>query len=47
MLVFDGKDVAMESFDAEVMWGSGVPSVVAAARTALGVGIPLSLSLDT
>lgn len=36
MLVFDSANVAMSSFDAEVMWGSGVPSDVAAARTAIG-----------
>ena len=45
--MFDGKDVALSSFDAEVMWGSGVPSTVAAPRTAIGVGIPSSLSLTT
>jgi hypothetical protein len=47
MLVFDSANVALDSFDAEVMWGSGVPSDVAAARTAIGVGVPTSLSLST
>lgn len=47
MLVFNGKNVAMSSYDAEVMWGAGVPSVVAAARTAIGFGIPRKLSMDS
>lgn len=47
MLVFDSANVAIDSYDAEVMWGSGVPNVVAAARTAIGVGVPTSLSLST
>ena len=29
------------------MWGSGVPSVVAAARTAIGIGIPSILSMSS
>ncbi len=47
MLVFDSENVALPSFEAEVMWGSGVPSKSAAARTAIGTGIPHTLSLTT
>ena len=47
MLVYEGKNVAMTSFEAEVTWGAGIPSVVSAPRTAVGVGTPLSLSLHT
>jgi hypothetical protein len=46
MLVYEAENVAMSSFDAEVMWGSGVPSEIAAARTAIGFGIPAVLSLS-
>ncbi len=47
MLVFDGVNVAMSSYDAEVMWGSGVPGVVNAARTAIGFGVPSSLGFES
>ncbi len=44
MLVHDGVNVARSSYNAEVMWGSGVPETPAA-RTALGVGIPSVLGM--
>ncbi len=44
MLVHDGVNVARSSYDAEVMWGSGVPETPAA-RTGLGVGIPSVLGM--
>ena len=47
MLVFNEENVAMSSYQAEVMWGSGVPGEVAAARTAIGFGIPSILGLNT
>jgi len=47
MLVFESENVALTSFDAEVMWGSGVPSTVAAPRTAIGYGVPTSLGLTS
>lgn len=43
MLVHKGSNIAEWAFEAEVMWGSGVPNQVAAARTAIGVGVPSSL----
>ena len=47
MLVFRSVDVSLESYDAEVMWGSGVPALVAAARTAIGIGTPLNLNMTS
>eukprot|EP00808_Paulinella_micropora_P011088 g43342.t1 len=44
MLVYQGQDVSDSSFQAEVMWGSGV-STVFAARTVIGLGRPTSLGL--
>lgn len=47
MLVFNSANVAVESYEAEVMWGSGVPGDFAAPRTAIGVGIPSLLAIST
>lgn len=44
MLVYNSRDVSLASFEAEVTWGAGIPSTVAAPRTAVGLGTPSSLS---
>ncbi len=45
--IFLGANVATSSYDAEVMWGSGVNNLIPAARTAIGIGTPSILSSDS